>query len=323
MPKNKGENNMSKNNSNQRQVNSIEHPHFRIFNYGEKPKEGISWATCEKKPFSQFNPWWLHRHTPDGTDVIYNKEGVIIYSSYANGEIEWRNRDRQKVFTKSSDGTERWYDSDEMIVRSARNQRTTSFFNPISWDHHENGNVKWVEHNVYNGEEKFPFTLKFDKNGNMIHAKDGYSGIEIWYHLNGIISHVKYWDKTENWFDEKGRSVRSRGSDGSEVKYDSSCCIKYVKTPDGVRTWYDMYGQRTRIISKEGEMLFRYDKDGREIYRKAPDGEEEWNDYYEDGIVVTRYRLPTGDEKIFTYDGTELIYSKDTATGEVFEKYTL
>ena len=88
------------------------------------------------------------------------------------------------------------------------------------------------------------------KNGKITHKKWP-DGTESWYDYDarGNRRHTKWPDGTESWYDydDEGNCTHETCSDGTEYDYDARGKITHTKWSDGTERWYDEKGNITQI----------------------------------------------------------------------------
>ena len=166
-------------------------------------------------------------------------QSVVIDSIYEY------NRDGKEIYTRTSNGFEKWYEYDENGRRIyMRNS------DEIEWwyEYDEQGN-KIYEKNSVGYEEWY----EYDKQGNEIYSKDSF-GDEDWqrYDKNGNKIYRKTSDGYEEWYeyDENGNEIYWKTSDGYEewYEYDENGNEIYRKTSDGYEEWSE-YDERGKFCS--------------------------------------------------------------------------
>ena len=172
-------------------------------------------------------------------------QSVVIDSIYEY------NRDGKEIYTRTSDGFEKWYEYDENG-------------NEIYWKT-SGGREQWYE---------------YDENGNEIYRKTS-DGYEEWseYDERGKLIHFKNSENNEYWheYDENGNWVYGKNSFGNETvrKYDEKGNVIYRKDYEGKERWYE-YDENGNCILETtfigDEIRRKYNKRGDCVYIDDSDG---------------------------------------------------
>ena len=127
------------------------------------------------------------------------------------------------------------------------------------------------------------------------------------YDSKGKISHEKYSDGYEKWYDSNGNIIRVANIDGDmrKYEYDYDFAGNLIHEIDflGVEDWYD------------------YDAHGNEIHYNNANGYELWNDYDSNGNRI-HTKDTNGYECWYEYDAKgNRIHNKDSYGIELWNKY--
>ena len=154
-------------------------------------------------------------------------------------------RDGKEIYTRTSDGFEKWYEYDE---NGRRIYMRNSDEIEVWYEYDENGNEIYTKSSA--GFEEWS---EYDKHGNEIHYKDCF-GYESWheYDKNGNKIYRKTSDGYEEWYeyDENGNEIYWKTSDGYEewYEYDENGNEIYRKTSDGYEEWSE-YDERGKLLA--------------------------------------------------------------------------
>ena len=145
----------------------------------------------------------------------YDANGWLIYENSLNEETRYeRNKYGSKIYQKSSDGSEIWFEpkynkNNKLIYRKS----STGIEEWFEYD--KNGNN--IHHKKSDGAEEW---YEYDSKGNRIRAKQS-DGFEIWreYDNKGNLVHVKTSDGRELWYkyDKTGNTSIAEHKDGTVI----------------------------------------------------------------------------------------------------------